>query len=343
MSVQMGKIAARIIVALNRTVLTTLICLNIWAAGALWLMPDSGQATMSATSAIFIAFFLAFIPALVFCVAVFVIGIVLRGSKMALPCSLGFWILFVWFTLGRNGNVADVMISVAIGALSGLVFWLLLASVKLSSDVGGQKFFASSKLDRLMSVAFVGAGVFFLGMALADRIEYLFFTEDIASPAIQDEFFRPLTVGELRATRRFPTVEACTIQDGRKDSLPNIDWSRIHNSNEAKICIFRVLQLTGNVEQAATWLAAQGLRVSQNAESGTPNKSPLGRKGDYYVTAGRTIRRSENHTYVYTPLYKAKTPLGQLFSLMAYGVSFVVYYRAGETRPYSVSVSSSTV
>ncbi|CUJ86918.1 hypothetical protein RUE5091_00531 [Ruegeria denitrificans] len=343
MPTRLLKTAFRISVALNRTVLTTLICLNICAAGALWIMPDSGQATMSATSMIFVSFFLAFVPVIVFCLAVFSIGVALRGFKLALPASLVFWTLFGWALLGRIGGFLDALTAVAIGALAGLVFWLLLAGVKHSSDVGGPKFLTGSRLDRLISAAFVVAGVFFLGKGMADRIETLFFSEDIAAPAFQDEYFRPLTTGERRAAQQFPTIDAC-VRPGLADgTLPELDWSLIHNSHEAKICVFRVLQLSKNVDEAADWLALQGLRVSRENVDGSPRKLPKGREGDYYIHAGRTIRRSVGASYAYTPLYQARTPLGQLFSLMAYGMTFYVYYKAGETRPYAVSISSSTV
>ncbi|WP_170758871.1 hypothetical protein [Ruegeria lacuscaerulensis] len=115
------------------------------------------------------------------------------------------------------------------------------------------------------------------------------------------------------------------MQQGMEDGvLPELDWSRIHNSHEAKVCIFRALQLSDDVEQAADWLDLQGLGVSRENSDGSPTKLRKGRDGDYYIHAGRTIRRSVGDTYVYTPLYKARTPLAQLLTLTAYGMSIYV-------------------
>ncbi|MBM7068078.1 hypothetical protein [Actibacterium sp. 188UL27-1] len=62
---------------------------------------------------------------------------------------------------------------------------------------------------------------------------------------------------------RFPDAQSCLEPGDETETaadLKRLDWSRIRNTADAELCIFRLLSASGGIEQATEWLEAQGFQ-----------------------------------------------------------------------------------
>ena len=106
-----------------------------------------------------------------------------------------------------------------------------------------------------------------LGEGALRSAQLLFVGEDWrGTPAYQGRLTKGKeldpSLGTKIASLQFPDVRSCLDKDASNPWL--IDWEKINNSRQAKVCIFRILHEVNEIEDAVTRLRAQGFRVFAN-------------------------------------------------------------------------------
>jgi hypothetical protein len=134
---------------------------------------------------------------------------------------------------------------------------------------------------------------------------FLYFTKSLISaayystvplnngqPELQLQFQHRLNRDVVRASYRFPDTQSCletgTSSESHEDLL-RMDWDKISTTGDAKICMFRLLHEWGGVADAASWLRAQGFRVSDTFSSAKPYEN---RDGTLRVDGSWSIKRN---------------------------------------------------
>ena len=105
------------------------------------------------------------------------------------------------------------------------------------------------------------------------RLWVLAFDPAPKTPAYKVIDDQALTTRLRVAVMDFPDPDACSYEttlESRKEAMKEMDWDKIDNSTEARVCMFRHLQPCGDVMDATTWLEAQGLPSRNDFSSTNP-------------------------------------------------------------------------
>lgn len=103
-----------------------------------------------------------------------------------------------------------------------------------------------------MIIAILGGGSNMLDSANAQNFEY------------HPRFGVIRLDDEVRtAIKKFPNLASCLKSNSAKDGKPNlndIDWDKIENDGDAKVCLFMIFEQLKNSEKVKIWLARQGFK-----------------------------------------------------------------------------------
>jgi len=79
-----------------------------------------------------------------------------------------------------------------------------------------------------------------------------------------------------QAVQRWPDVRSCLIPSEREKENPNLllfDWQQVRSTEEAEVCLFRVMSSLADVEKAGQWFLAQGFDDVSKARIETSKSS----------------------------------------------------------------------
>ncbi|MES0827544.1 hypothetical protein [Ruegeria sp. SCP11] len=111
-------------------------------------------------------------------------------------------------------------------------------------------------------------------------------------PEFRLQFPHRLNRDVVRASYSFPDTQSCLetgADTGNHEDLLRMDWDKISTTGDAKVCMFRLLHEWGGAADAASWLEAQGFRVSETFSSDKPYEN---RDGTLRVDGGWSIKRN---------------------------------------------------
>lgn len=175
-------------------------------------------------------------------------------------------------------------------AVMCLIYWLM------TGRVSGQPGWSLRNIRQTpwhenFYLAVMAAGIAWAGLAFLSRPADPGAGVAAGTPPFQMEHAHHETAGHRRALVRFPDTQSC-LQSGahatRRNDLLLMDWDLIETTQEAQICIFRLLHGWGGVTDATEWLSSQGLRSSGN---GFNSEKPFEqRDGTLRVDAGWSIK-----------------------------------------------------
>ncbi|MBY3249882.1 hypothetical protein HFN72_36090 [Rhizobium laguerreae] len=115
---------------------------------------------------------------------------------------------------------------------------------------------------------------------------------DPGTPPFRVRFEREMTASKKVAMMDFPDPASCLkkaeTDDLSTDRLKEMDWDRIDNTDEAEVCVFRLLGSFENLSYATDWFEAQGFYVHPNFSSARPY---VELDGTLRVTGVHSIRK----------------------------------------------------
>ncbi|MBY5539325.1 hypothetical protein HFO60_04580 [Rhizobium leguminosarum] len=116
---------------------------------------------------------------------------------------------------------------------------------------------------------------------------------DPGTPPFRVRFEREMTASKKVAMMDFPDPASCLKEvetdDLSTDRLKEMDWDRIDNTDEAEVCVFRLLGSYENLSYATDWFKAQGFDVPEKFSSSHPYTE---RDGTQRVTGMHSIRKN---------------------------------------------------
>lgn len=181
---------------------------------------------------------------------------------------------------------------------------------------------------------FIIAGGLFYGVRLA---WVSVFEPSRGTPEFTTQFERDMTARVKVAMLDFPTSDSCLQKEAFSDSgtdLARMDWDRIDNSEEAEVCMFRLLASLGGMKNSEDWLEAQGFRISPN---GFNAQKPFEeRDGTLRVTAGWSIRENG-------PKFPTRRPIRRLFYSIPYGMSINTAWSSDQSKLLYVGLGFNTL
>ncbi|KEJ90319.1 hypothetical protein [Sulfitobacter donghicola] len=159
---------------------------------------------------------------------------------------------------------------------------------------------------------FIIAGGLFYGARLA---WVSVFEPSRGTPEFTTQFEREMTARVKVAMLDFPNPDTCLKKEAFSDvgiDLTQMDWDRIDNSEEAEVCMFRLLASLGGMDNSEDWLEAQGFRVSPNSSNA---RNPYEeRDGTLRVVAYWSIRDNG-------PKFPTRKSMRRLISSISYVMS----------------------
>ena len=90
--------------------------------------------------------------------------------------------------------------------------------------------------------------------------------------------------------RKFPTLASCVTNDNPLDTLlakAEINWSKMGANAEVEICLFRLFDAMGDVDEIATWLARAGFSKIDVSKDYSSLNRYIESKGGTWIAAFR--------------------------------------------------------
>ncbi|UWU18328.1 hypothetical protein N2599_24100 (plasmid) [Rhizobium sullae] len=235
--------------------------------------------------------------------------------------------LAIWFIAGLAATGLSLLNPLRVAAVllaaaaASYLYWLLagksagdrLQGWRRRERNGGFKFVNYAAYAVLAYLAFQLAGYADHGGKL---LWATFVSEpEPGTPPFQVRFKRPLTASQKVAMMDFPDPASC-LKTSETDGLPldrlkEMDWDRIDNTDEANVCMFRLLGSYPNLSYATDWYEAQGFRVPDNFSSARPY---LEQDGTQRVSASYSIRKNG-------PKFPTTGIVRRAFGSIPYGMS----------------------
>jgi hypothetical protein len=131
-------------------------------------------------------------------------------------------------------------------------------------------------------------------------------------PPFRTTVGRELTAHQKVALLNFPDAESCLRAEAKQtaDHLQAMDWALIYTTEEAEVCVFRLLASYGDADKAGDWFGAQGFKTNDRADRAI---SRMRRNSVRQVTASYSIRK-------HGPKFPTHAPLIRAFYSRAYGM-----------------------
>lgn len=148
---------------------------------------------------------------------------------------------------------------------------------------------------------------------------------------------RGLTASQKAAMMDFPNPGSCLKKAATEamspERLKEMDWDRIDNSDEADVCMFRLLGSHENLSYATDWFETQGFSVSDKSSSAHPY---IDSDGTQRVHAGYSIRKNG-------PKFPTRGIIRRAFGSIPYGMSVDATWSQDGTQLLSVVTGFSTL
>lgn len=140
-------------------------------------------------------------------------------------------------------------------------------------------------------------------------------------PPYATRYSREMNEAAMDAAARFPDPQSCLV-DGEENQQSHetlrIDWTKISRTNEAEVCIFRLLSALGGIEASRPFMEAQGF--SMPPRSFSPENPYVERQdGALRISAHWSIRNNG-------PKFPTRGVLGRIGASVPYGMSVSVYF-----------------
>ncbi|WP_010437031.1 hypothetical protein [Ruegeria conchae] len=152
--------------------------------------------------------------------------------------------------------------------------------------------FWNAKLHKkAIALCVLGVFLYFL-KSLVAALYFSAMPLNTGQPEFRLQFAHRMNSDVVRASYRFPDTQSCLeagADAGNHEELLRMDWDMISTTGDAKVCMFRLLHEWGGVADAASWLEAQGFRVSETFSSNKPYEN---RDGTLRVDGGWSIKRN---------------------------------------------------
>ncbi len=178
----------------------------------------------------------------------------------------------------RAENIAWPVLT-ALGSLSGFfvpfagviflflfVYWLLTGRL-----AGGRGWsvtrFGTTRWDEKLALVVVGFLLLTNAVPFISQEAMGVFPAKPGTPPYAVQYDHQMNARLKAALRRFPDPQSC-LDDGAdaniRADLQRMDWDLIANKQQAEVCIFRLLSGWGDIDDAESWLEAQGFRVHRS-------------------------------------------------------------------------------
>lgn len=157
---------------------------------------------------------------------------------------------------------------------------------------------------------------------------------NLGDPPYQTRFEREMTTYTRLVAHRYPDAQSC-LEEGRKadlaEDIVHLDWRKINTTDEAEVCIFRILSHV-DINKAAHFFEAQGFSI-RNTEDG-----PI------RVTSDDNLQiRSGWHIATKGPKFPEHGLLRRAFAAIPYGMSVYATWDPTGQRLLYVKISYSTL
>lgn len=149
--------------------------------------------------------------------------------------------------------------------------------------------------------------------------------------------FELLMTPEMKlALLKFSDPQSCVSDAALVEPsvIVKIDWDKIETTNEASICIFRLLSVYGNLSMSDEWFNSHGFRVAENSFSAkTPH---IERDGSLRVTGYWSVKNDG-------PLFPTSGFFRRVFASIPYAMSVsATWTEDGETLKW-IGIDFSTL
>ena len=257
-----------------------------------------------------------------------------RFGKSHLKFHTIFWVL--------AGLIATRSLTggLLVGSVCGYVYWLIAG--RKAGHESNNKFAMGSKIGPALGVIgylFVGfmalqlAGLFYGGAKL---LWVTIFDPGLGEPPYKVQFERENTARLKVALMDFPDTRSCldkSVTEPKGEALKLMDWEKIDNSIEARVCVFRLISSYGDSSKATEWLEAQGFHSVNSFSSTTPH---IRRDGTLAIHAVWSIRNNG-------PKFPTRGLIRRKFASIPYGMSVTTNWSDDGTELLSVGISMNTL
>lgn len=156
----------------------------------------------------------------------------------------------------------------------------------------------------------------------------------LGDPPYQTRFEREMTTYTRLVAHRYPDAQSC-LEEGRKaglaEDLVHLDWRKINTTDEAEVCIYRILSHVG-IHQAAHFFEAQGFSIRNTEE--VPIR----------VTSDENLQiRSGWNIATKGPKFPERGLLRRTLAAIPYGMSVYATWDPAGQRLLYVKISYSTL
>jgi hypothetical protein len=190
-----------------------------------------------------------------------------RLGFSSLPVQAVLWAAVGLVLIGVTPTRHDASAAMA-GALSGSVYWLLAGRV--AGRAGASlSWFGTITRRTLNVIGYAGLAYFAyvvldLAVVGGKMLWVTAFEPSPGTPPFATRFDRHMTARMKVAMMDFPDPGSCLesgSREGGKEDLTRLDWDGIDTSEEATVCVFRLLAASGDISRSREWLQAQGPQV----------------------------------------------------------------------------------
>lgn len=221
-------------------------------------------------------------------------------------------------------------------ALLGAIFWYVLEKLSGHRPDIFHAFINKHVVQKILIVLVLAAVVIKAvqwGSFWVQLASVMIAPPSLGDPPYQTRFEREMTTYTRLVAHRYPDAQSC-LEEGRKADLSgdlvHLDWVKIDTTDEAEVCIFRILSHVG-IYQAAHFFEAQGFSIRNTEE------------GPIRVTSDNNLQiRSGWHIATKGPKFPERGLLKALATI-PYGMSVYATWDPTGQRLLYVKISYSTL
>ncbi|WP_170412996.1 hypothetical protein [Ruegeria arenilitoris] len=157
-------------------------------------------------------------------------------------------------------------------------------------------------------------------------------------PTYTTRYTREMNKTAMDAAARFPDPQSCLVDGKENRQSPKslrIDWTKVRQSSEAEVCIFRVLSALGGIKSSRIFMEAQGF--SMRPDSFSPENPYVERRdGALRVSASWSIRNNG-------PKFPTRGVWDRIRASVPYGMSINVYFSQDGNSVLAVQIGYNTL
>lgn len=99
------------------------------------------------------------------------------------------------------------------------------------------------------------------------------------------------------AITRFPDARSCLVDSEGKKQIPSLtrfDWDKIRVTQDAEVCLFRILSSIRSFKGSQKWLESQGLSIGKTQDRSFFSNAPFEEKEEFGKQISANCRRLRN-------------------------------------------------